>query len=77
MVVEACVEVNAGVSVTEGIAVRVSVAEDGTSYRGVGISRAGVSVGVDVGTDGVSVWQAVMEMQTSKVIRCLRFMKKY
>ena len=73
MVVDACVEVSAGMSVTEGTAVRVSVTDGGTSYRGVGINRAGVFVGVGLGPGGVSVWQAVMEMQTSKVIRYLRF----
>ena len=47
MVVDACVEVSAGMSVTEGTSVRVSVADGGTSYRGVGINRAGVFVEIE------------------------------
>lgn len=58
MFVDACVEASTGVSVEVGITgrtVRVCVADGGTSYLGVGISRAGVFVGVDVGMEGVSV----------------------
>ena len=73
--VDACVlaevemDESAGVNVT--VISGVCVADGGTSYRGVGISRAGVFVGVGVGTGGVSAWQAAIEMQTSKVKRYL------
>ncbi len=55
--VESDESVEGGVSVTDlivGTVVRICVADGGTSYRGVGINRAGVFVGVDVGIGGVS-----------------------
>lgn len=75
MLVNACVDMIAGVSVAEGAAVCVCVGDVGTLYRGVGINHTGVLVGMDVGIGGVSVWQAAMEMPTSNEIRCLRFIK--
>ncbi len=75
MIVDACVDMIAGVNVADGTAVRICVADVGTLYRGVGINRAGVLVGVDVGIGGDKVWQAAMEIQTSKVKRYLQFIK--
>lgn len=64
LIADAWVRVVAGVTVVEAIdvAIRAWVADaaGGISYRGVGISRAGVFVGVDVGIGRVSAWQAAM-----------------
>ena len=56
--VDACVAVSVEVGEIFGVDVTgiraVCVADGGISYRGVGINRAGVFVGVDVGIEGVS-----------------------